>query len=344
MNRLLAFTILSLYNAANVDRQTKLYSFIQRTHYDETADIPVNQVAMIRLGFHACFGTNGCQGCITPANKEPANRGLDKTILDIYAGWKNYRYNIYDTICKEHITDLSFADYLNVACLKAVENLTKDSSIRSLTSYGRKNCPEIAINDSPFYENYVAGFPDATLSWDSVYKSFKTHNSKFTVKQIVALIGGGHSVGQLKSFNSGFLTGPWDDTDSQIDARFFQVLLNQKWSRNTTDPSKPVWTTSIGDKRLVMLNTDMSFYYDMDLVAENLNVPSDCERDARNCGFNSETMFYAQMFAEPFYHREFVKTFIQAFVKLLSSEPRTAKAQMRSVSLETGDESFEDEK
>ena len=331
MNGLLTLTVFSLANASKVSwlQQTKLYSFIQRTHYDEAADIPLNQATMVRLGFHSCFGPNGCQGCITPSSKDPNNAGLDKTILDLYAGWKNSQY------WKEGIIDISFADYLNVACLKAVENLTENTSIRSLTTYGRRDCPEIAINNSPFYESYDAGLPDATLSWDHVYEKFHTENFQFNPKEIVALIGGGHSVGQLSILNSGFPSGPWVDTSSQIDARFFQVLLNQKWTRNTTIPSRPVWTTFIGDRRLVMLNTDMSFYYDMDLVAENLDVSDDCERDARNCGFNLETMFYVQMFAEPSYHQEFVKTFIETYVKMLSSGPRAA---LKMVGPETEDE------
>ena len=76
----------------------------------------------------------------------------------------------------------------------------------------------------------------------------------------------------------------------------------------------------IGQEKLVMLNTDMSLYYNMDMVSID-DACDDCYLDARKCGFNLETMFYAKMFAEPSYHEEFVKTFVKTYAKMLSAGP-----------------------
>ena len=147
---LLTVTIFSMTIAVDVSllEQTKLYDFIQHTHYDNDAMLPLSQISMVRLGYQSCFGSQGCQGCIPPSTMDRSSTGLDQVIQDLYDGWKKRKEDTGDEL------DLSFADYLNAACLKAVEDLTQDSSVRSYRSYGRKDCPEIDANDSPFFDNF----------------------------------------------------------------------------------------------------------------------------------------------------------------------------------------------
>ena len=229
--------IIRMTNAIDVSllQQKNLYKFIQQTHYDDNAILPLSQILMVRLGYQSCFGPQGCQGCIPPSTIDRTSTGLDHVIQDLYDGWKKRKDSTDD------IPDLSFADYLNAACLKAVEDLTQDSTVRSYTTYGRQDCPEVAANDSPFFETFDPSIrANPNLSWKHVYQKFHTENFQLTVKEIVALIGGGHSIGQISKNISGWPTGQWDDTPSKIDARFFDVLVNLKWVRdNATNPDKP---------------------------------------------------------------------------------------------------------
>ena len=145
---------------------------------------------MVRFAFHSCVGDFGCNGCLNI--EHPDNKGLEKIFADLN--------EIYDKT-----TGFSRADFWALAGLRVLDFVKpgKSENLKEYT-FGRQDC-----ESSPFESDYWE-YPNPREDWNHVVEIFG-ENSIFRLdsKEIVALIGGAHSLGRPKMFNSGF-EKPWD--------------------------------------------------------------------------------------------------------------------------------------
>jgi cytochrome c peroxidase len=77
--------------------------------------------------------------------------------------------------------------------------------------------------------------PDASKDAKHVRDVF--YRMGFTDREIVALIGGGHTIGRCHKDRSGF-HGPWTNTPITVSNAYFKVLLDQDWKVKKWDGPK----------------------------------------------------------------------------------------------------------
>eukprot|EP01084_Bolivina_argentea_P223186 377649_1 len=196
---------------------------------------------LIRLSFHDCSGSNPlktantfnkyiCDGCIK--FDEPDHKGLYEAAVEPL-----------EPICELfYETGLSRADCWALAGTVAVE-IGAENSLNTIIRHpfgldptisditpgdipyliGRKDCPT-----SPHAAPDAIFIPfKATDGWDNIAPDMKYRFGLDTSQQVVALIGGGHSIGGGHAKISGF-TGGWDLTREALDNAFFQMLINRE--------------------------------------------------------------------------------------------------------------------
>jgi catalase-peroxidase len=90
-----------------------------------------------------------------------------------------------------------------------------------------------------------------------------------TFNEVVALIGGGHSLGRVHSSRSGFVDGQWTTNPNVLDTEFFHNLLNLEWTLINEDTDKMQYTSTASDgtTSLHMLRTDMNLRFSMEYRA-----------------------------------------------------------------------------
>ncbi|MES1914381.1 MAG: hypothetical protein MHM6MM_006464 [Cercozoa sp. M6MM] len=98
--------------------------------------------------------------------------------------------------------------------------------------------------------------PDAALNAKHIRDVFGRMG--FTDQEMVALIGGGHTIGRCHRDRSGY-DGPWTRAPTTFSNLFFQELLNRNWTVKKWDGPLQYEDES-GD--LMMLPTDMELKFD----------------------------------------------------------------------------------
>jgi len=211
----------------------------------------------VRFGFHSCFEF-GCNGCLDLTN--PGNKGLEETyalLNEIYENELPAQVPSGDTI-------MSRADFWALAAWNAM-TATLDPDFYQQADligmkYGRVDCPT-----SPVWpNNRPVSFPDERLGVAEIRRSFGAESIfGFTDDEAVALIGGGHSLGQAHLENSGY-QGPWDDSPLELDAEYFEELVEENWVQRKTSMDKHQFNEEDFEQEdqdedaIMMLNSDMA--------------------------------------------------------------------------------------
>ncbi|ODV83546.1 hypothetical protein CANARDRAFT_177696 [[Candida] arabinofermentans NRRL YB-2248] len=196
---------------------------------------------MVRFTWHCCAhydqvtGTGGSNGGTMRFAQEfndPGNTGLHTA--------KSYLDQIH-----EKFTWISFADLYTLGGVVAIEEM---GGPKITWLPGRTDCPD-AAKVPP-----IGRLPLATLGVDHIHTVF-TQRLGFNDQEIVALIGGGHTLGGCHAKFSGF-TGKWTQNPLIFDNQFFKVLLEKQWSLGTVpETGKEQYYSE--DKLLMMLITDI---------------------------------------------------------------------------------------
>jgi len=99
--------------------------------------------------------------------------------------------------------------------------------------------------------------PDAAKGAQHVRNVF--YRMGFTDREIVALNGGGHTIGRCHKDRSGY-TGPWTFAPTRFSNMYFKTLFGNKWIPKKWDG--PLQYEDAKTGRLMMLPTDMVFKTD----------------------------------------------------------------------------------
>lgn len=82
-------------------------------------------------------------------------------------------------------------------------------------------------------------------------------------RQFVALMGGGHSMGQMHNDRSGFISGSWTSAPAKLDNEYFINLSGLKYMKVvSTDGQIQYKATTAGGTEVYMLKTDMNLIFD----------------------------------------------------------------------------------
>lgn len=210
----------------------------------------------------------GCDGCINFALAD--NNGLQPIFNTINNIYDNEGYNA---------TGMSRADFYALAGIVAIRHAADQQSCNELglppnctkpvptmfIRYGRKDCPT-----SPRSTQFVE-FPNAHGNLSHVFDIFQDQMN-MTMRQVVVIIGGAHSLGDAAPNRSGF-RGPWAPPTNRFDNAFFRRLRspNNIWFQQVLNGSgtpRYQWIRYDNNGNMpppnpppsMMLNTDMVIY------------------------------------------------------------------------------------
>ena len=164
---------------------------------------------LVRLAFHDCVGSGGCDGCI--------DHGIAHN-----AGLRRYT-NLFDSEYDANFqTVMSRAAFYALGSIKALETSTTETvdkfTGRSVFALGRSD------ND----------FPISTHNLTDTLKYFNAHFG-YSANQVVALLGA-HTLGRVQFENSGY-EGRWVDGNgstnlgpaSTLKNEYYINLRNRPW-------------------------------------------------------------------------------------------------------------------
>lgn len=142
--------------------------------------------------------------------------------------------------------------------------------------------------------------PQLSCHWSHLHHWHSADScAGLTDEEFVALVGGGHSLGQTHSDRSGFQTGSWTTDPTTLDTEFFKNLVTLQYTPvKGADKNHLQWQAELpdGSQTVFMLNTDMNLLWDVQY---------------RNI---------AQRFAEEGGDQEFYTAFASAWVKVMNAD------------------------
>lgn len=280
------FSLTSLSTLALAVTKDQEWAAIQSLEKLWTSDNRDRAPNAVRFGFHSCF-EQGCNGCLDLTN--PGNKGLELTytlLNDIYD-------NELPNSIPEGDTIMSRADFWALAAWNAMRATLDDEYHEQADEigfkYGRIDCPTSPVWPS----NFPISFPNEKLGVDEIRRSFgKESIFGFTDDEAVALIGGGHSLGQAHLAVSGY-EGPWDNSPHQLDAEYFEELVEETWVQRKTLMHKFQFNEEDFEDDegnlppIMMLNTDMALLKEMKISDNSTGIVStQCaiiEEDDNSC-------------------------------------------------------------
>lgn len=147
---------------------------------------------------------------------------------------------------KKKYPNISYADLWTLSSIIAIQQM---SGPQIPWRWGRKDANEGCTKDGRL--------PDAMKGADHVRDVFGRMG--FNDREMVAIIGGGHAIGQCHANASGFI-GKWKHDHLIFDNGFFTALFGEEWKLDTTKPQKQYTDKNTGI--LMMLPSDMVFASD----------------------------------------------------------------------------------
>lgn len=174
---------------------------------------------LVRLAFHDCVSSGGCDGCI--------DHGIAHN-----AGLRRYTNLVDSEYDANFQTVMSRADFYALGSIKALETSTTETvdkfTGRSVFALGRSDC-----SSSPT-ENVANDFPISTHNLTDTLKYFNAHFG-YSANQVVALLGA-HTLGRVHFENSGY-EGRWVDGNgstnlgpaSTLKNEYYINLKNRPW-------------------------------------------------------------------------------------------------------------------
>ncbi|GME89187.1 unnamed protein product [Ambrosiozyma monospora] len=118
--------------------------------------------------------------------------------------------------------------------------------------------------------------PDPTQTTGDFIRSVFGTRYGFNDRELVSLIGVGHSIGRCHANASGF-DGPWTFSPTMVTNDFFTLLINEDWEFKKWDGPKQY--TDVKTKSLMMLPSDMVFKTD----PEFRKLSEEYAKDADKC-------------------------------------------------------------
>jgi catalase-peroxidase len=219
----------------------------------------------VRLAWQ-CFNTyrstdynGGCNGARIrnlPQSEWRSNSFLDKA-LELLSGVK-----------EKYGDSLTWADLIVLSGTAALEDAAARAGTPiTIPFYGGRSDADPSDESTPWYleSRLYGGEEDDTL--DVVNDVMMVWG--LSKRQFVALLGGGHGIGQMHYDRSGFNDGSWVVNQESLDNEFFRNLLNLDWV--VSWPNSPNIEYSavepVSGKTLYMLKTDMQLLYDPEYKA-----------------------------------------------------------------------------
>merc|ERR1739848_279039 len=150
--------------------------------------------------------------------------------------------------------------------------------------------------ESP-HESAMWHYPNPRAGWEEVKRQFGENSDyELTAKEIVALIGGAHSLGDCNLENSGFEHG-WDLTYFDADGAFVRQMGRDKFVSRENSKGNHQWYREEDEVRqppgpnyMMNLNTDFAIIKNFTIKDESTGeVDDSCKTDSTKCAWNEET-------------------------------------------------------
>lgn len=196
-------------------------------------------------------GCNGARLRFSPEKDWPENAALDKTLL------------LLKPVKDAFGEGLSWADLIVLAGSTAVEQ----AGAGPIRFCGGRTDAADGVGSE-----YLA--PRASAATDSADVWMNEIGIKgVSVREWVALVGGGHSLGQMHKSRSGY-EGSWTQDPTQINHNYFRSLLTEKWEKHSVDGTQNVQYKAVG-KELYMLKSDLALRFTPGFAAVAQDFASD---------------------------------------------------------------------
>ncbi|KAI7866179.1 heme peroxidase [Spinellus fusiger] len=181
-------------------------------------------------------GSNGATMRFSPESNHGANNGLD------------IARNLLEKIHAKH-PDISYGDLWTLAAVCSIQEMggptipwragREDAlSAQSCTPEGR--------------------LPDGSKKEDHIRDIF--YRMGFNDKEIVALVGGGHTVGRCHAERSGF-EGPWNESPTLFNNEYFKALVEREWVKKNLANGGWQWVAK-ENPDVMMLPAEFSMFID----------------------------------------------------------------------------------
>lgn len=195
-------------------------------------------------------GCNGARIRFSPQKEWPANAALDKAL------------RLLSPVKEKYGDALTWADLIVLSGNVGLETAMPVPVDLPFTG-GRSDAIDGEGLPTPDYLEYRLSGGDADDTVDQMRDAMIVMG--LTSYEVVALIGGGHSLGKMHSDRSGFVDGSWTTNQLKLDTEYFDNLLNLDWTQVADMDSDHIEYSAQaqnGGQSLYMLKTDMNIRAD----------------------------------------------------------------------------------
>lgn len=194
-------------------------------------------------------GCNGARIRFAPQNNWTNNIILTQAI------------ELLDSVKNKYGDDLTWADLIVLSGNVAIENaLSLAGYDFTLPFTGGRSDAISTEPPTPFYleSPLTGGQSDDTVD---VMRDVMSRMG-LTNREYVALIGGGHTLGQMHYDRSGFISGSWTTKPSVLDNEFFKNMFDLTYESIGDSNHQEYQTKLSNGQYLYMLKTDMNLKFD----------------------------------------------------------------------------------